>query len=134
MKSPYRSANDLVSEARSKYMRFSPQNAFVAMGRGALLVDTRYLQQRMRDGDVPDSMHVESNELLWRCDPNSQFRDQRVKVGSFLIIMCNQGFSSSLAAATLLDMELPIGGVTDVIGGFEAWKSAGLPSVPYVES
>lgn len=131
-----RTVDDLLAEARAKLgKRFSPAEAAAAMASGALLIDIRYLEQRMADGDIPGAVQINRNEFEWRCDPASPWRDTHILPGDYeqpLVIICNQGFQSSLAAATLHDFGMQ--NVTDVDGGFEAWKAADLPWVAYEES
>ena len=96
---------------------------------GAVLVDIRAESQRERDGVVPGSVFIARNVLEWRCDPGGAHRDPRVAdPGRRLIVMCDEGFQSSLAAATLQD--LGHAQATDLAGGFQAWRSAGLPVAP----
>jgi rhodanese-related sulfurtransferase len=93
---------------------------------GALLIDIRSEVQRQRDGVIPGSRFVARNVLEWRCDPASPWRDEAVtNSGARIILICNEGYQSSLAAATL--QQLGLIDATDVIGGFQAWKAAGLP-------
>jgi rhodanese-related sulfurtransferase len=93
---------------------------------GALLIDIRSEVQRERDGEVPESRFIARNVLEWRCDPASPWRDKAVTdAGARIILICNEGYQSSLAAATL--QQLGLIDATDVIGGFQAWKAAGLP-------
>jgi rhodanese-related sulfurtransferase len=96
------------------------------MDHGALLIDIRSERQRATDGVVPGSLFVERNVLEWRCDPASDHRDPRFDGRERqLILMCNEGYQSSLAAATLHDLGLSL--TTDLAGGFQAWRGAGLP-------
>ena len=96
------------------------------MREGALLIDIRAESQRAEDGVVPDSVFIARNVLEWRCDPGSEHRDPRLADRERqLIIMCNEGYQSSLAAATL--HELGLTRATDLDGGFQAWRAAGLP-------
>ena len=96
------------------------------MGRGALIVDIRSEYQRFRSGVVPGARFVPRNVLEWRADPRSDHRDEVLAAAAGpLILMCAEGFQSSLAAATL--QEIGVAGATDMIGGFEAWSAAGLP-------
>jgi rhodanese-related sulfurtransferase len=93
---------------------------------GALLVDTRPVEQRERDGDVPGAVIIDRNVLEWRLDPASPWRIPEVTgYGLEVIVLCNQGYSSSLVADTLRSLGLRR--AVDVIGGFEAWAAAGLP-------
>ena len=127
----YRPAELLIEVARSKLFRLEPNHAAFAMRMGALLVDIRYKEQREPDGDIPGAIHVNTNEVEWRCDPDSDFRHPLIDHGSFLILICNQGYKSSLVAADLIDMGLSHKVITDVVGGFEAWKASDLPIIPY---
>jgi rhodanese-related sulfurtransferase len=84
------------------------------------------LTQQQRDGVVPGARWIERNVLEWRCDPTSSWRDPAVAEASGqVILMCDEGYQSSLAAATL--KRLGLRNATDVIGGFQAWRAAGLP-------
>src|SRR4051794_14556970 len=96
------------------------------MRAGAVLVDIRSELQRARDGVVPGSVFFPRNVLEWRCDPASAWRDRRVSDASRrLIVMCDEGYQSSLAAANL--RRLGFDRATDLAGGFQAWRAAGLP-------
>jgi rhodanese-related sulfurtransferase len=121
--------HDLLAAARARYRRLEPAEAFAAMQAGALLVDTRTDRQRRRDGDIPGALVIDRTVLEWRVDPDSGATHPAI--GGLevpLILLCNQGYSSSLAVASLLD--LGAGDVTDVIDGFEGWRAAGLPVRP----
>jgi rhodanese-related sulfurtransferase len=99
------------------------------MASGAVLVDIRSDSQRARDGVVPGSVYIARNVLEWRADPTSDWREPRVAdPGREVIVMCNAGYQSSLAAATL--KELGLERATDLVGGFQAWRAAGLPVQP----
>ena len=118
----------LLADARSGLDRLEPAQAAEAMSRGALLIDTRPSEQRRRDGLVPGAIIVERNVLEWRLDPTCPYRIRELADPAdypHLILMCNEGYSSSLAAATL--QRLGVRRVTDVIGGFQAWVTCGLP-------
>ena len=96
------------------------------MDHGAVLVDIRSDSQRARDGAVPGAVPIARNVLEWRCDPASPYRDERVSdPEQRLIVMCDEGYQSSLAAAAL--QELGHERATDLAGGFQAWRAAGLP-------
>jgi rhodanese-related sulfurtransferase len=117
---------DLLEAARRRYPRLTAEQAAAEQAAGALLIDTRTQEQRARDGQIPGALVIDRTVFEWRLDPSSATRipqatDHKVRV----IVICAQGFSSSLAAASLLDLGLS--NATDVIGGFEAWKAAGLP-------
>jgi rhodanese-related sulfurtransferase len=118
--------DDLLIEARSGLARLDPRAAFRAIRDGAVLIDTRPEWQRRADGEIPGALVIERNHLEWRCDPSSPARvpeaaDHQVA----WIVCCDEGYSSSLAAASL--QALGLSNATDVIGGFRAWRAAGLP-------
>jgi rhodanese-related sulfurtransferase len=118
-------ADDLLAEARRDLLRLEPAEAAFAMSAGAVLVDVRSELQRNRDGIVPGSVFFPRNVLEWRCDPSSDWRDFRVSDPKrLLIVMCDEGYQSSLAAANLRRLGLD---ATDLAGGFQAWRSAELP-------
>ena len=119
----------LLEEARARLARVDPSGARAAIEDGAVLVDIRAESQRERDGVVPGSVFIARNVLEWRCDPNGSHRDERVAEPAHpLIVMCDAGYQSSLAAATL--QELGHERATDLDGGFQAWRAAGLPVEP----
>jgi rhodanese-related sulfurtransferase len=120
-----RSIDTILEEARSRLVRLAPVAAYAALSRGALLVDIRPAAQRAAEGEVPGALIVERNVLEWRFDPSS---DARLAVAGYdleVIILCQEGYTSSLAAVALQD--LGIRRATDVEGGFAAWRVAGLP-------
>ena len=119
--------DELLAEARSGLVRVSPADALAALQSGeAVVVDIREEDKRRRDGRVPGAVEIDRNVLEWRCDPQSEWRDERVSDPSRpLVVMCNEGYQSSLAAATLQRLGLPK--ATDLEGGFQAWIAAGLP-------
>jgi len=121
-----RTVDDLLSEARAALERVTPEQAFAELQRGAMLVDTRTAEQRAVGGEIPGAEAIGLNVLEWRLDPTSDSRvPQATGHDIRVIVFCEQGFSSSLAAARL--QSLGIHRATDVIGGFEAWRDAGLP-------
>ena len=123
-----RSIDEVLAEARQRLRRLGPAEAREAMGRGALLVDIRTVAQRAEQGRVPGSLHVERNVLEWRFDPQSAARlPQATGYDVQVIVMCVEGYTSSLAAAALQDLGLA--SATDLDGGFRAWEKAGLPVV-----
>jgi rhodanese-related sulfurtransferase len=121
-----RTIHDLLAAARARYQRLTPVEAFTAMRAGALLIDLRTDAQRQRDGEIPGALAIDRTVLEWRVDPASGATHPAIgDLDAPLILLCNQGYSSSLAVGTLLD--LGASRVTDVVGGFEAWRAAGLP-------
>ena len=123
-------AEDLLAEARSGLARLDPSPAAAALEAGAVLVDIRSELQRERDGVVPGSVFFPRNVLEWRCDPASPHRDPAIADDLLrkVIVMCDEGYQSSLVAATLQD--LGFSRATDLDGGFQAWRAAGLPVEP----
>lgn len=119
------SIDDLLEAARSRLDRLGPAQAHAAQAAGAILVDIRPRQQRQAEGCAPGALLVERNVLEWRFDPRSPARLPQASYDAHLIIMCSAGYASSLAAATLQD--LGVRQATDLAGGFQAWKHAGLP-------
>lgn len=115
---------DLLAQARGRLDRLAPAAASEAVANDAVLVDIRTESQRAADGTVPDSVYIPRNVLEWRCDPASESRDERVASGRRIIVMCDAGYQSSLAAATLRYLGLD---ATDLDGGYQAWRAAGLP-------
>jgi rhodanese-related sulfurtransferase len=122
-----RGVDELLAAARARLLRLTPQQAFGELPGGAVLIDIRPAAQRAGEGEIPGSAVVERNHLEWRLDPGSDARlpwvtgyDHRI------IVICREGYTSSLAAAALHDLGLHR--ATDVIGGFLAWTEAGLPS------
>jgi rhodanese-related sulfurtransferase len=123
-----RSIAEVLADARARLERVPPERAHAEHSAGALLVDIRPAAQRAVEGSVPGAVVIERNVLEWRLDPAS---DARLPVASHdlrVLVLCSEGYTSSLAAASLLD--LGIAGATDVEGGFAAWRAAGLPSTP----
>jgi rhodanese-related sulfurtransferase len=119
---------ELLEEARRGLDRLEPPEAASAIEAGAVLVDIRSEVQRQTDGVVPGSVFLPRNVLEWRCDPASSWRDERVcDPARQLIVMCDEGYQSSLAAGNL--KRLGLVNATDLAGGFRAWRAAGLPVV-----
>ncbi|WP_327257701.1 rhodanese-like domain-containing protein [Streptomyces sp. NBC_01244] len=119
----------LVDRLRTTYTRVDPAQAHAESLTGALLVDIRYQALRERDGLIPGALLIERNELEWRLDPEGSHRlPEAVDHDIRVIVICNEGYASTLAAASLHALSLPH--ATDLTGGFQAWKAAGLPVVP----
>jgi rhodanese-related sulfurtransferase len=116
----------LLAAARARIERRSPVEALAAVQAGALFVDTRSSEDRERDGIVPGSLHIPRTVLEWRTAPDSAWRNPHIDdIQRPIIVICDHGYSSIFAAATLVDLGFVAAG--DVIGGFEAWRDAGLP-------
>ena len=119
---------ELLAEARARFERLEPEAALDALSAGAFLIDTRSNDERARDGVIPGALHIPRSVLEWRLDPDADpaFHNPHVVgLDQHLILLCAHGESTSLAAATLQD--LGFANATDVVGGFAAWKAAGLP-------
>ncbi|WP_439377374.1 rhodanese-like domain-containing protein [Amycolatopsis lexingtonensis] len=114
-----------LATARSGLDRVSPPRARELQEAGALLVDIRPHQNREAEGEIPGAVIVERIHLEWRLAPDSEWRLPSVTPDSTVIVLCNEGYSSSLAAADLQRLGLPH--ATDLEGGFRAWAAAGLP-------
>ncbi|MFJ7494799.1 rhodanese-like domain-containing protein [Streptomyces sp. NPDC097727] len=118
--------DELLERVRAGFVRVGPQEAVAAAADGALLVDIRYAELRERDGLIPGALVVERNELEWRLDPQGGHRaPEAVSHDLRIVVVCNEGYASSLAVASL--RRLGLHRATDLIGGFQAWRAAGLP-------
>jgi rhodanese-related sulfurtransferase len=123
--SKQRTVEELLSHARDGLQRLSPGVAHDVVEDGAILIDIRSDAQRARDGVIPEATYLPRNVLEWRLDPASAHRDPELARRDVpLVMICDEGYQSSLAAATLAHFGLE---VADVIGGFQAWRAAGLP-------
>jgi rhodanese-related sulfurtransferase len=123
-----RTVDDLLGEARARIGRLAPAEALAAVQTGAMIVDIRADADRERAGVVPGSLHVPRTVLEWRLDPASPWRSPYAPPPDRqVLVLCDHGYSSSLAAAVLVELGFERAG--DVIGGFEAWLEAGLPVV-----
>ena len=122
-----RTIDELLAAARSRLARLGPHEAAAAVDDGALLVDIRADAQRAADGTIPGAVHHPRNVLEWRADPTASHHDPELSgdLGRHVILVCDAGYASSLAAATL--QELGFARATDLDGGFQAWRAAGLP-------
>ncbi|MEU3888655.1 rhodanese-like domain-containing protein [Streptomyces sp. NPDC029041] len=119
--------DELLDRVRAGYERIGPQDAYEAAQAGdALLVDIRYAALRDRDGLIPGARVVERNELEWRLDPQGSHRlPEATSHDLRVVVICNEGYASSLAAQSL--HQLGLHRATDLVGGFQAWREAGLP-------
>jgi rhodanese-related sulfurtransferase len=123
-----RSVDELLVDARSRLRRLGPLEAATRVASGAVLVDIRPAAQRAVEGSVPGALVVERNVLEWRFDPASDARlPQATGYDAEVIVLCSEGYTSSLAADALRSLGLHR--ATDVIGGFHAWVAVGLPVV-----
>ena len=121
-----RSVDELVDAARATLQRVTPLEARAAVRDGALLVDTRPAELRARDGTIPGALVIDRNVLEWRLDPASPHRIPEITSHDQpVILFCDEGYASSLAARSL--QELGLQNATDLVGGIQAWKAAGLP-------
>jgi rhodanese-related sulfurtransferase len=120
--------DQILETARTRLARLDPHAVFRAMRRGAILVDIRPAAQRTEFGEIPGAIVIERNVLEWRLDPRSEAR-LSFATGYHLevIVTCQEGYTSSLAAASLQDLGLVR--ATDLDGGFAAWQAAGLPTL-----
>jgi rhodanese-related sulfurtransferase len=127
MSARFDSVDALLADARSRLTRLGPEEAAAAVAGGARFVDIRPDAQRRREGEIPGSLIVDRNHLEWRLHPNSGARVAAAATGQRWIVLCSEGYTSSLAADALLSLGVP---ATDLVGGFVAWQAAGLPTVP----
>ncbi len=115
----------VLDDARARLNRLNALDVPAALARGAVLVDIRPQAQRDREGDVPAALVIERNVLEWRCDPTSEARlPQAVNDEVEWVVLCSEGYTSSLAAVALLDLGLHR--ATDVVGGYHALKAEGV--------
>jgi rhodanese-related sulfurtransferase len=123
----FSSVDELLADARARLDRVTPTAAVELVEHGrALVVDIRPQWQRARDGEIPGALVVERNHLEWRLHPGSDARVAQAVDGQRWIVICEEGFTSSLAADALNSIGVP---ATDVEGGFRAWLAVGLPCV-----
>ncbi|MFI5619931.1 rhodanese-like domain-containing protein [Streptomyces sp. NPDC051567] len=119
--------DELLERVRAGYTRLTPREAYAASRAGALLVDIRYQALRERDGLIPGAVVIERNELEWRLDPRGSHRiPQATGHDLQVVVVCNEGYASSLAAVSL--HALGLRRATDLTGGFQAWRASGLPT------
>ncbi|GAA1888883.1 rhodanese-like domain-containing protein [Asanoa iriomotensis] len=124
-----RSIDEILEAARERLVRLDPEAAHVAARSGAVLVDTRPVGQREATGTIPGALVIDRNVLEWRLDPRCEARLPIAdSYDTHYVLFCQQGYSSSLAAASLQDLGLHR--ATDLAGGFVAWRAAGLPVLP----
>jgi rhodanese-related sulfurtransferase len=125
-----RSIDDVLAEAREGLRRLTPAEAREAAAAGAVLVDVRSEDERRRQGLlVPGALHHPLSVVHWRLDPGVRTRNPKLPLDAQVILLCREGYSSSLAAALL--RAIGFANATDVVGGVDAWREAGLPLDPY---
>jgi rhodanese-related sulfurtransferase len=120
------SVDALLAAARATITRVEPAEAVALVAEGVLIVDIRPAWQRSREGEIPGSYIVERNHLEWRLHPGSEARMPVATEGQRWIVVCSEGYTSSLAAAALVSLSVP---AQDLVGGVTAWREAGLPMV-----
>jgi rhodanese-related sulfurtransferase len=121
---------ELLAEAAAEIDRLTPAEAHAAAAEGALLIDIRPVEQRRRDGLVPGAAIVDRNVLEWRLDPEGEHRNPDLaRPDRRIVLICNEGYQSVLAAATLRRFGLDS---CDVIDGVQGWMAAGLPLEPAI--
>lgn len=113
----------LVEQAREGLDRVAPSDLAAERAAGALVVDIRPAEQRDRDGELPGAVVIDRNVLEWRLDPTSPHRIPETADDRRIVLVCNEGYSSSLAARTLRDLGLSR--ATDLVGGFQALRQGG---------
>ena len=126
MTATYGSVDELVESARVALTRLDPHEAYTRVAAGALIVDIRPAWQRESDGEIPGSVVVERNHLEWRLHPESGASLPWARAGQEWIVVCTEGYTSSLAARALVSLGLP---ASDIVGGIHAWRAAGLPVI-----
>ncbi len=123
----------MLAAARARISRLTPSEAAAAQQAGAILVDTRDSEDRRSEGAIPGAIWFTRNTLEWRADATSELPDPRIADPSRqLIVFCNDGYASSLAAASLQDLGFSSAG--DLVGGYRAWKRDGLPTTDLADS
>ncbi|PKW19714.1 rhodanese-like domain-containing protein [Saccharopolyspora spinosa] len=115
----------LLAESRAKLARVSPQEALALQQEGGLIIDIRPQSDRLAEGEIPGALTVERIVLEWRLDPAGGHRLDDLHPDRPVVLVCNEGYASSLAAAQA--KTLGLSKATDLDGGFRAWKAAGLP-------
>lgn len=116
--------DDYLAEARTGLARVEPADLWTEVARGAILIDTRTKEQRDRDGELQGALVIGLNQLEWRVAPSSPWKTVDISPGQRVILVCDQGYSSSLAADRLRRLDVP--GATDLIDGFKGLMAAGL--------
>ena len=129
-----KTVDQLLDEARALLpYRLSPEETLKEIAAGTLVIDIRGDEQQRQDGLIAGAIVIRRNVLEWRCDPASPWHHHAITHhGQKVVIFCNEGYQSSLAAANL--QQLGLRHATDMVGGFSSWKESGLPIAPYVRA
>jgi rhodanese-related sulfurtransferase len=117
----------ILAKARTRLDRLNVHDAYAAAQAGALLVDIRPQINRKIEGEISGALVIDRNTLEWRLDPASSSRIHEAAYDAWIVLFCNEGYASSLAATSLQD--LGIEAATDIVGGYRAWHAVGLPTV-----
>lgn len=117
---PMVTIDEYLAEARSRLSRVAPEDLRAAVARGALLVDIRPEHNRVEEGEIPGAIVIDRGVLEWRLAPSSDYKAVDIEPGQQVILFCNDGYQSSLAASVLID--LGVDAATDLIGGYRAWR------------
>jgi rhodanese-related sulfurtransferase len=119
--------DEVLAQARARLTRVKP-TSLTSLPKDHLLVDIRPLHNRLADGEIPGAVPIERIVLEWRLDPTSDHRINGFTANTTVVVFCNEGYASSLAARDLQNVNLP--NATDLEGGFRAYQKAGLPTQP----
>ena len=125
MSARFASVEELLADARSRLSRLSPRQAAADIDAGARLIDIRPSWQRRAEGEIPGALIIERNHLEWRLHPRSDSRLPVSVAGQRWIVLCSEGFTSSLAADALVSLGIA---ATDIVGGYATWRADGLPT------
>lgn len=120
--------DELLESARARLDRVAADRLEAELAAGALLVDIRPIDRRRLAGELPGAIVIDRNELEWRLCPSSDARGVELEPDQKVIVVCNDGYQSSLAAALLQDLGVP--GATDLVGGYNAWRAANPADSP----
>ena len=125
MSARFATVEELLADARSRLSRLSPRQAAADIDAGARLIDIRPSWQRRAEGEIPGALIIERNHLEWRLHPRSDSRLPVAVAGQRWIVLCSEGFTSSLAADALVSLGIA---ATDIVGGYATWRADGLPT------
>ena len=125
MSARFATVEELLADARSRLSRLSPRQAAADIDAGARLIDIRPSWQRRAEGEIPGALIIERNHLEWRLHPRSDSRLPVAVAGQRWIVVCSEGYTSSLAADALVSLGIA---ATDIVGGYATWRADGLPT------